>query len=519
MVRTRGLGHALGHVTGRGVGRGDRDDSDDALQRRWPTASAQRQRVPVTAAHDEPVVPMPDVEADVFPDDPIAPANVEDTGADIPADTRAQAVEDKHEEFSGGPSDPSVLTQYVDHVACSVWAGERPELTLSSHGRKVHSLGRPVPAIEGLVAGTGLSPLIVCSVDIGDRGLLSSFVERWHRETSSFHLPMGELTITLDDISSLLHLPVVGDLHAFQPLHVDDAIQMLVDLLMVYAEAVKAETGQCRGLQTERYVWGVAALVHMYDQLSDASISSSRQLGGDITLLQCWIYEHFPLVVESTADQDYEENSPCACRWIATKKIVKSIRTPVYRERLNRLWILDVCYRVVRKFGYTQTIPAPLVDSWVSYDDIHDKWMHYSDHMVPAGEVCAVLGQCASDYMDWFFRISHPFMTLGHASDPIPDGHAPQPRVVPQTPQIDIPQVPEPGAPSTSASPAVEEPRHAEVCHGIAERLERYLSLRVVTPGSSTHEVIEEYLRMARSVTQDQLVYVRSRRRRRTDQA
>ena len=117
----------------------------------------------------------------------------------------------------------------------------------------------------------------------------------------------------------------------------------------------------------------------------------------------------------------------------------------------------------MRKFGYTQTIPAPLVDSWVSYDDIHDKWMHYSDHMVPAGEVCAVLGQCASDYMDWFFRISHPFMTLGHASDPIPDGHAPQPRVVPQTPQIDIPQVPEPGAPSTSASPAVEEPRHAVI--------------------------------------------------------
>ena len=133
---------------------------------------------------------------------------------------------------------------------------ERPELTLSSHGRKVHSLGRPVPAIEGLVAGTGLSPLIVCSVDIGDRGLLSSFVERWHRETSSFHLPMGELTITLDDISSLLHLPVVGDLHAFQPLHVDDAIQMLVDLLMVYAEAVKAETGQCRGLYV-RLQWYV----------------------------------------------------------------------------------------------------------------------------------------------------------------------------------------------------------------------------------------------------------------------
>jgi len=37
---------------------------------------------------------------------------------------------------------------------------------------------------------------------------------------------------------------------------------------------------------TERYAWGVAALVHMYDQLNDASISHSQHLGGYITLLQ-----------------------------------------------------------------------------------------------------------------------------------------------------------------------------------------------------------------------------------------
>jgi len=42
----------------------------------------------------------------------------------------------------------------------------------------VQKLGRPVPAIEGLVAGTGLSPLIACSVDTDDRELISSFVER-----------------------------------------------------------------------------------------------------------------------------------------------------------------------------------------------------------------------------------------------------------------------------------------------------------------------------------------------------
>ena len=117
----------------------------------------------------------------------------------------------------------------------------------------------------------------------------------------------------------------------------------------------------------------------------------------------------------------------------------------------------------MRQFGYTQTIPAPPVDSWVSYDDIHDRWMHYSDHMFPAGAVCAVTGQCASDYIDWFFRISHPFMKPCQASVPLPDGHAPQPRVVPQAPETDIPHVSELGALLTSARPAVEEPRHAVI--------------------------------------------------------
>ena len=205
----------------------------------------------------------------------------------------------------------------------------------------MHKLGRPVPAIEELVAGTGLSPLIACSIDTGDRGLISSFVERWHRETSSFHLPVGEVSITLDNVASLLHLPIAGDLHAFQPQHIDEVVLMLVELLMVSLEVAIVETGQCRGsyvrlswlrdrsrcqtqhwttaarayllhllgctlfanksathvhvvfldglrdfTQTRRYAWGAAGLVHMYDHFNDASISTSRQVAGYIKLLQ-----------------------------------------------------------------------------------------------------------------------------------------------------------------------------------------------------------------------------------------
>ncbi|KAH1190133.1 hypothetical protein GmHk_20G057768 [Glycine max] len=167
--------------------------------------------------------------------------------------------------------------------------------------------------------------------------------------------------------------------------------------------------------------------------------------------------------------------------------------------------------RVMRQFGYTQTIPAPPADSWVSFDDIHDKW-----HLRCAWAVC-------NDYRDWFFCISHPFMTPGQPSDPQADGHATQPRVAPQDPDTDVRPVTEPAALSTSVSTSaidVDEPRHAvEACYAIAERLECHLNLGVITPGTLTHEVIEECLRIARSVTQDQLVYVRSRRRRRTDQS
>ena len=38
--------------------------------------------------------------------------------------------------------------------------------------------------------------------------------------------------------------------------------------------------------QSGGYAWGVAALIHMYDQLDEASRTTTRQLAGYLTLLQ-----------------------------------------------------------------------------------------------------------------------------------------------------------------------------------------------------------------------------------------
>ncbi|KAL5146476.1 Protein MAINTENANCE OF MERISTEMS [Glycine soja] len=442
------------------------------------------------------------------------------------AETDAHDIGDEPEGFPGGPRDPSVLTEYADHVAAS----ERPELKLSSYGRKVHHLGRPVPAIADMVAGTRLSPLIACSIDTEDHGLISSFVDRWHRETSSFHLPVGEISITLDDVATLLLLLIVGALHDFQPLCIDEVGLLLVELLMVSSEVAMAETGQCGGPYALRdltlagqYAWGAAGLVHMFDQLND-----------------CWIYEHFPSVMECNADPDYDEVSPRACRWIATKKTVKKVSTATYRQRLDHLRIPHVCWmpysehrpvqdfhliscffgqvrwgpvvvryrpeRVMPQFGCVQCIPAHPVHPWVAYNDIDDMWTHYSDHLATAGDPCVEPGQCVPNHIDWFFCISHPFMIVAQPSDPPADA--------PQVPELDIPQVSDDLARSD-----VDEPRHVvEACDAIAKRLERHLSLKIVTPGTSTHEVIEECLKIVKSVTQDRIVYVRSQRRRYMDQ-
>jgi len=63
--------------------------------------------------------------------------------------------------------------------------------------------------------------------------------ERLHQETSNFHLPVGEMTITLDDVACLLGIPVAGRLIQEDELDHDHVVDVLVThLLFPMDEAV-----------------------------------------------------------------------------------------------------------------------------------------------------------------------------------------------------------------------------------------------------------------------------------------
>jgi Plant mobile domain len=48
-----------------------------------------------------------------------------------------------------------------------------------------------------------------------DKSLLTALVERWRPETSTFHLLVNELTVTLEDVCCLWGLPIRGILYFF----------------------------------------------------------------------------------------------------------------------------------------------------------------------------------------------------------------------------------------------------------------------------------------------------------------
>nr|XP_004512808.1 protein MAIN-LIKE 1-like [Cicer arietinum] len=140
--------------------------------------------------------------------------------------------------YLGGSCDLSVHTRYRYHVSARLWFGE-----------KMQQFTPPVlpRTIENWVNLSSLNPLQRGSLKMIDNNPISAFVERWHSETSSFHMSFDEMTITLDDVANILGLFIMGEFYS--PTDVDrvTTCNLVVTLLGVTTTEIWEETMKTRG--------------------------------------------------------------------------------------------------------------------------------------------------------------------------------------------------------------------------------------------------------------------------------
>ncbi|QHN76565.1 uncharacterized protein DS421_19g644990 [Arachis hypogaea] len=85
---------------------------------------------------------------------------------------------------------------------------ERPRLLLPQ--RVSHTLPPP-DAIVPYLAEAGFGDTVPLKDFTFDNSLISALVERWRSEMHTFHLPWGEVTITLQDVVYHLDLRAHGN--------------------------------------------------------------------------------------------------------------------------------------------------------------------------------------------------------------------------------------------------------------------------------------------------------------------
>ncbi|XP_028094060.1 protein MAIN-LIKE 1-like [Camellia sinensis] len=287
--------------------------------------------------------------------------------------------EDFTHTFPGGPTDPSILRSFNSHVAAAVW-----------HGEFVNKL------------------------------LIYSFVERWQPKTNTFHMTVGEMTLTLDDVGTILGLSIVGKSVSVPDVTNHHGVTLLVYGLgiteRVAHEEVSTAGGNSVRLECDKsggrvpvvylgllmdlgsihiYAWGVAVLAFLYRQLGYASWFGVKQMGGYMTLLEAWIYEHFR-AFRPHQNMGYNEDMPHVYHWASRREVGSSIdHLKSFRAELDSLVATDVIWdpyhscrdrhpcnpvtfyhgclkcldvvkpyhpdRVLRQFGRVQTIPdAPV---------------------------------------------------------------------------------------------------------------------------------------------------------------
>ncbi|EOA39489.1 hypothetical protein CARUB_v10008092mg [Capsella rubella] len=110
-----------------------------------------------------------------------------------------------------GPVDQSILVWQHEHRSAAIWEDEVPPRELTCRHKLLGMRDWPLdPLVCKKLIEFGLYGVYKVAFIQLDYALITALVERWRPETHTFHLPAGEITVTLQDVNILLGLRVDG---------------------------------------------------------------------------------------------------------------------------------------------------------------------------------------------------------------------------------------------------------------------------------------------------------------------
>ncbi|XP_059078080.1 serine/threonine-protein phosphatase 7 long form homolog [Cryptomeria japonica] len=182
--------------------------------------------------------------------------------------------------------------------------------------------------------------------------MITTLVERWHSKTCSFHLPNAEALITLEDAWCILHIPIHGARVIYdykvgivsmcelrecteeelqirgqyeipwEAMDYDDLTIVLCSVLAGLLISDRWTHGLSIGwsrvihdmiVQECVFAWGPCLLATFYHQMHDIVYLRQRNIGGGVTLLQVWEWEHI-VIARSTIYVELQDEKPYANR-------------------------------------------------------------------------------------------------------------------------------------------------------------------------------------------------------------
>ncbi|CAN0899735.1 Protein MAIN-LIKE 2 [Linum grandiflorum] len=310
----------------------------------------------------------------------------------------------------GGPRIHHVIPSFGGHIAYRLWrdgpdACKMADLSFYSRPSMLKEL-MDTPLIHtrrgvaSFVQSSGLYHLGTCMTAPLDTPLLQAFIERWEPDTNTFHMPFGEMTVTLHDVWYILRVPICGTPLLADPdicsadivaaflgyqtsegskvpwmksgaVHVRgliaraasmgdvDAAKMWLFCLLGSSLFVDKTSDRVRVQLVEfirvtdqitKYAWGTATLAWLYLQLGKATRADIVGRAGCLHLLQSWIHEYFPHTRKSVAHPEpLREGEPLCGRWASTDDIAsgpdgRDKRLGYYRRLLDSLESEDVTW-------------------------------------------------------------------------------------------------------------------------------------------------------------------------------